>query len=115
MGRTAVRPAVGSVCRVVADHSFRLAVAGRPVLEIPRGTRLRIAWLDERWDNPHALIAAFAEICATLRILDGPSAGEEVAIVIAGDAVPRQDGGASESWALPNWLAIEKDDAPGRG
>ncbi len=115
MGRTAMRPVVGSLCRAVADHSLRLAVVGRPVLVIPRGTRLRIARLDERWDNSHALIAAFAEIRATLCILDGPSAGEEIAIVIAGDAVPRQDGGASESWALPEWLAIEKDDAPARG
>jgi hypothetical protein len=39
-------------------------------------------------------------------VLDGPSAGEEVAVVINADAVQDAEGGESESWHLPDWLAL---------
>ena len=106
MSMTATRPVVGSLCRAVADHSFRLAVVGSPVIAIPRGTMLRVARLDEHWDNSHALMARFAHITASLRVLDGPGAGEEVAVVITGEALPEPDGGESERWHLPDWLAL---------
>jgi hypothetical protein len=101
---TGLHPEVGSRLRAVADHDIRLAVADGPIVSIPRGTSLEIVSLDERWDNQHASIARFGRITANLCVLDGPSAGEEIALVITGDAVPRSDGGESETWMLPDWL-----------
>ena len=103
---TTTRPAVGSLFRAVADHSLRLAVVGSPVISVPRGTLLRIARLDERWDNSHALIARFAHVHASLRVVDGPSAGEEVAVVITGEVMGEPDGSESWAWHLPDWLAL---------
>ncbi len=103
---SATRPAVGSICRAVADHNLRLPGVGSPVVMIPRGTRLRIARIHERWDNSHALIMRFVEAMASLRVLDGPGEGEEVAVAITGEAVPGPDGGESEVWHLPDWLVL---------
>ena len=113
MSATMTRPAVGSTCRAVADQSLRLAIVGTPVVWIPSGTLLRITRLDERWDNAHALIARSAQVMASLRVLDGPSRGEEIAVVIAADAVPDPDGGESKSWHLPDWLALVDPGATG--
>jgi hypothetical protein len=104
LNMTGFRPAVGSRYEVLKDHTLRLAVAEQTLVSLPRGTTLRIESLDESWDNGHALIASFCQIEASLRVLDGPSAGEIVEVVITGTVMRLHDQ-PEESYSLPDWLA----------
>ena len=73
-------PTVGSV--LVARHPRRLrwASVGRPVIEIPAGTRLEVTRLDGRWDHTHAEIVSTFRFTLHLKVLDGGSAGEIVTV-----------------------------------
>ena len=73
------------------------------VISVPRGTILEVTSLDERWDHAHASIASVCQMTANLRVLDGVSAGEIIAVHISGYD-RHLDTPESEDWDLPNWL-----------
>ena len=82
-----------------------MATSGRPVIDIPAGSRLEIVGLDERWDNTHAMIVRDYKISLDLRVLSGLFAGEIVRVTLAGSVVTAVGEEAPEGLPLPIGLS----------
>ena len=65
----------------------------------PGRDRLRVARVDERWDNTHAMTVRGYRFTLDLRVLDGPSHDASIDV---------QNEGAT----LPTWLAVATSAAP---
>jgi hypothetical protein len=76
----------GSILEARAHRRDRLAGVGS-VIDIPAGTRLEVARVDERWDNVHAMIVQGCALTVDPRVLDGGSRGEIVTEKIRGEVL----------------------------
>lgn len=78
---------------------------------LPAQTRLRLARVDERWDNTHAMTVRGYRFTLRLMVLDGPSRGASIDVQIEGnviDALDDQFAGVT----LPPWLAVATSAKP---
>jgi hypothetical protein len=100
---TRVRPAIGGQYRAIVDHSFTAGVDAR-LISVRRGTTLEVTRADETWDNHHPDIVRWGQVEVTLRIIDGPSVGEEIAVRMTAESLPPDHDQEATTWNLPYWL-----------
>lgn len=97
-------PQVGAELLVARSRVWRAPQSGWDVA-LPAGTRLRVARVDERWDNTHATIVRGYRFTLDLRVLDGPSHGASIGVQIEGNVIDARDE-EFEGVMLPTWLAV---------